>query len=253
MSNDYPKPQKSRFRTDIKKAQTVNEYMDKYYYSTLSAIENTIVVRSESGSDLDFAGCDLVIIKDGKVNMVDEKAAINYMHKDLGTFALEISYLKDGVEKEGWLIDEDKKTEAYILIWPRALGKSNVDNYEAYDNITVDEISYLECMYIKRSDILKELDSYGLSVERLKKITRMIRNSEVQSNNGRYYFRYKNSGKKCETMWFTISKGLSEEPINLVCKKYILNKLSQYYRHVNRDGYIDIEILYDKVSRRKKR
>ena len=105
---------KSHFKSDLEKEQKLSALLDSYYKKHLKHYGFKRVYdieRQRSGAD--------VILKrksNGKVYFVDEKAQLDYINDDLPTFAFELSYLKKGVLKKGWLYDTSKKTEFYALI-----------------------------------------------------------------------------------------------------------------------------------------
>ena len=121
---------KSTFKGDLKSERAVNEFLQKYLYSYL--VDDGIIDSFNSNTTLDqqHKGIDTImyIINDeteeaARCINIDEKAAIHYARNNLGykplsTFAFEVSYLKDGELKRGWLTNEKyKETHAYFLCW----------------------------------------------------------------------------------------------------------------------------------------
>lgn len=62
-------------------------------------------------------GIDL-ILKDKHLEkqfLVDEKAQLDYVNESLPTFAFELFYQKNGIQKQGWLFDASKKQS--FMLW----------------------------------------------------------------------------------------------------------------------------------------
>ena len=78
---------------------------------------------------------------------IDEKAAIHYARNNLGaeplsTFAFEVSYLKDGELKRGWLTNEKyKETHAYFLCWLWIKPDANKYNLGCEDILKIEVLS----------------------------------------------------------------------------------------------------------------
>ena len=104
---------KSSFKSDLEKERRLQDLLDSCYTKHLRQY------RFERIRDLDrqFQGIDVVFRRksDGAEFLIDEKAQLDYINDDLPTFAFELSYLKNGKVKEGWLFDATKKTDFYAL------------------------------------------------------------------------------------------------------------------------------------------
>lgn len=148
---------KSTFKGDLKSERAVNEFLQKYLYSYL--VDDGIIDSFNSNTTLDqqHKGIDTImyIINDeteegARCINIDEKAAIHYARNNLGdkplsTFAFEVSYLKDGELKRGWLTNEKyKETHAYFLCWLWI--KSDADKY----NLVCEDILKIEVLSIPK-------------------------------------------------------------------------------------------------------
>lgn len=104
----------SNFKSDLEKEKKLTFLLDSYYQSKLKQYSFVRV------SDLrqQHEGVDLLFKRKEKNALfyIDEKAQLDYINEDLPTFAFELSYLKNGKVKEGWLFDKKKKTDFYSLI-----------------------------------------------------------------------------------------------------------------------------------------
>ena len=148
---------KSTFKGDLKSERAVNEFLQKYLYSYL--VDDGIIDSFNSNTTMDqqHKGIDTImyIINDeteeeARCINIDEKAAIHYARNNLGaeplsTFAFEVSYLKDGELKRGWLTNEKyKETHAYFLCWLWI--KSDADKY----NLVCEDILKIEVLSIPK-------------------------------------------------------------------------------------------------------
>ncbi|WP_299113127.1 hypothetical protein [uncultured Winogradskyella sp.] len=99
----------SHFKRDLNKEQLLGEYLDTVYQSL-----NLHFERNED-LNLQHRGVDLLYPEKEGI-FIDEKAQLDYLNKSLPTFTFELSYLKNGEQKLGWLLDESKLTTHYFLI-----------------------------------------------------------------------------------------------------------------------------------------
>lgn len=145
---------KSTFKGDLKSERAVNEFLQKYLYSYL--VNDGIIDSFNSNTTLDqqHKGIDTImyIINDeteeaARSINIDEKAAIHYARNNLGdkplsTFAFEVSYLKDGELKRGWLTNEKyKETHAYFLCWLWIKSDANKYNLVCEDILKIEVLS----------------------------------------------------------------------------------------------------------------
>ena len=145
---------KSTFKGDLKSERAVNEFLQKYLYSYL--VDEGIIDSFNSNTSLDqqHKGIDTIIyiIKDGADEQVrciniDEKAAVHYARNNLSdepltTFAFEVSYMKDGELKRGWLTNEKyKETHAYFLCWLWIKSDANKYNLVCEDILKIEVLS----------------------------------------------------------------------------------------------------------------
>lgn len=145
---------KSTFKGDLKSERAVNEFLQKYLYSYL--VDDGIIDSFNSNTTLDqqHKGIDTImyIINDeteeaARCINIDEKAAIHYARNNLGdkplsTFAFEVSYLKDGELKRGWLTNEKyKETHAYFLCWLWIKSDANKYNLVCEDILKIEVLS----------------------------------------------------------------------------------------------------------------
>jgi hypothetical protein len=187
----------SFFERDLKKEQQLSLYLDEVYTSLhLDFNRNTDI-------NLQHRGVDLSYFHNGATYYIDEKAQLDYINTDLPTFTFELSYLKEGVERLGWLLDKSKITTHYFLI-TGVYAQDNTDLSQGFTSCKITNVN--------RKKLLAYLESVGLTTDKLNQYQQQIRVAdkkeavttiqEIDRRNGCLYY----SGQ------------LSEQPINLQLK-----------------------------------
>lgn len=197
-------------KTDEKIEQEVAAYLDEYFYSNplfWSAIRTKTRKKQVKGSDI------VITIPSKRIldGVVDEKAAINYVNKELNTYALEISSIdRGGNQMLGWLMSADSITEYYLFQWIKA-------DVESWRDITKDNITEIEVMLVPKRAICNLLKTKGLSYKKILEINR-----EIRAGRG---IQYQVKGNK----WYKFSLSTRkpvEKPINIVIDKLVYKKLA---------------------------
>jgi len=149
--------------------------------------------------------------------LVDEKAAAHFVNKNIPTFAFEIDFIgTDGELKEGWLFDEGKRTQYYLLTWIQAVKDVG---------FSCDDISQLEVLLVERQAIINFLKKFHLDMKRAKDISLELRlKNQIGSA-------YRNS---ISPFYFYFTGHLTERPINVVIRKIALVELSVLHKFVKR-------------------
>ena len=184
---------KSNFKSDLKKEQLLTKLLDKTYSSKLKHYS------FERIRDLNeqYKGVDVVFKPKTKAcsYFIDEKAQLDYINEDLPTFAFELSYLKNTVEKKGWLFDENKKTDFYALITA----------------IFLDGGEYSSCKItmVNRKKLLEKLDVLNFK-------NTSFQNYRSANSHGKIVIDQLNQKK--EGYLFLSSKNKIEQPLNLVLR-----------------------------------
>ncbi len=187
---------KSNFKEDLKKEKLLSVLLDSYYKSEL---RNYSFERVTNLSE-QFKGVD-ILFKHHKKEItyyIDEKAQLDYINDDLPTFAFEISYLKNGKAKEGWLFDENKKTDFYSLI--TAIYSDETDSYTSCKITLVNRkklISFLHTKGVNQTSILQQLNS-------------------LRGRHGKHGM--KELDERKEGYLFVSKENKSEQPINLILR-----------------------------------
>lgn len=262
---------KSTFKGDLKSERAVNEFLQKYLYSYL--VDEGIIDSFNSNTTLDqqHKGIDTIIyiIKDGNDEQVrciniDEKAAVHYAMNNLSdepltTFAFEVSYMKGGELKRGWLTNEKyKETHAYFLCWLWI--KSDADKY----NLSCEDILKMEVISIpkvktreklimramgskdiktfeKKSDILRE-KMIKRGVNRLElehQLDPLINALDDIPDFNKMHLKFNENlliAKNYPQWVLTLPEKLYEQPLNIVVKREDLINLANSYWVVTPEG-----------------
>lgn len=262
---------KSTFKDDLKSERAVNEFLQKYLYSYL--VDDGIINSFNSNTTLDqqHKGIDTImyIINDeteeeARCINIDEKAAIHYARNNLGaeplsTFAFEVSYLKDGELKRGWLTNEKyKETHAYFLCWLWI--KPDADKY----NLGCEDILKIEVLSIpkvktrdklimratgnkevktfeSKADILrkkmKERGVYRLELEH--QLDSLINALDDRPDYNKAHLQFDTDllvARKYPQWVLTLPEKLYEQPLNIVIKREDLINLANSYWIVTPEG-----------------
>lgn len=262
---------KSTFKGDLKSERAVNEFLQKYLYSYL--VDEGIIDSFNSNTTLDqqHKGIDTIIyiIKDGADEQVrciniDEKAAVHYARNNLSdepltTFAFEVSYMKDGELKRGWLTNEKyKETHAYFLCWLWIKADANKYNLVCEDILKMEVISIpkiktreklimramgskdIKTFEIKADILRKKMKKRG--VERLElehQLDPLINALDDIPDFNKMHLKFNENlliAKNYPQWVLTLPEKLYEQPLNIVVKRKDLINLANSYWVVTPEG-----------------
>ena len=262
---------KSTFKGDLKSERAVNEFLRKYLYSYL--VDDGIIDSFNSNTTLDqqHKGIDTImyIINDeteeeARCINIDEKAAIHYARNNLGaeplsTFAFEVSYLKDGELKRGWLTNEKyKETHAYFLCWLWIKPDANKYNLGCEDILKIEVLSIpkvktrdkliMRAMgnkevktFESKADILrkkmKERGVYRLELEH--QLDSLINALDDRPDYNKAHLQFDTDllvARKYPQWVLTLPEKLYEQPLNIVIKREDLINLANSYWIVTPEG-----------------
>lgn len=262
---------KSTFKGDLKSERAVNEFLQKYLYSYL--VDEGIIDSFNSNTTLDqqHKGIDTIIyiIKDGNDEQVrciniDEKAAVHYARNNLSdepltTFAFEVSYIKGGELKRGWLTNEKyKETHAYFLCWLWIKSDANKYNLSCEDILKMEVISIpkvktrekliMRAMgskdiktFEKKSDILrKKMQKRGVNrLELEHQLDPLINALDDIPDFNKMHLKFNENlliAKNYPQWVLTLPEKLYEQPLNIVVKRKDLINLANSYWVVTPEG-----------------
>lgn len=262
---------KSTFKGDLKSERAVNEFLQKYLYSYL--VDDGIIDSFNSNTTLDqqHKGIDTImyIINDeteeaARSINIDEKAAIHYARNNLGdkplsTFAFEVSYLKDGELKRGWLTNEKyKETHAYFLCWLWIKSDANKYNLVCEDILKIEVLSIPKVktrdklimramgskdvkIFESKADILrkkmKDRGVYRLELEH--QLDSLINALDDIPDYNKTHLQFDTdllTATKYPQWVLTLPEKLYEQPLNIVIKREELINLANSYWIVTPKG-----------------
>ena len=205
---------------DMEAERELSKFLDKHLYS------KSIFARAERTDDsgLQMDGSDIIIsvpslnITDA---VVDEKASIYYINKDLRTFVLEISFLNRGLHySEGWFIDDSLLTDYYLMQWIKA---DVADPWQVKET----NITEIECVLVSKAKLKAYFEEEGYSKEKLLQIAQEMRTSRKVMINP--------PGKPYR---FFYSIKLAEKPVNILLNKEEYIRLSEFHYFVRANDNI---------------
>ena len=185
----------------------IGKFLDIYFYPKISKD-----FKRFENKENQLAGIDIqfTLSETGTI-IVDEKAATHYINKDIPTFAFELSFkLSSGQAVQGWLLDESKKTEYYLLLWIKAS--------KTWD-LVLDDINEVKAILIDRFKVIKYLESEGYNSDKLERAVTKIRNNKLDGALGK---------NPHSSIYFYSTLRLTEEPINVIIKRKKLEELALY-------------------------
>ena len=192
-------------KEDSNASKEVEKFLDENFYKNeVSDFERFTDKENQlKGKDVKFS------IDELKEILVDEKAQVDYINKNLPTFAFEVDSLQRGRLIGGWLFGKRYETEYYLLVWIFADGEGK--------GITADQINKLDCILIERKKIVEFLEAQGLNKATAERIGGNLRR---KGEPGSFY------GDKFEFCKFYLSTHFSEMSVNIVIRKEKLKELA---------------------------
>ncbi len=206
----------SAFKQDLNQEQILNTYLDHIYHSKKLNFSRITDLEQQ------YRGVDVVFHHNSADYLIDEKAQLHYLNKDLPTFTFELSYVnKHNDIKEGWLFDRSKKTQFYFLVTAIFLkkGKSKL--------LTQNDIASLKITSVNREKLISHLHNKGLSRHQLDAYDFDIRNTLSFGKNSIPELNEKRAG----LIYYT--EHLKERPINLQLRlQYLIDhNIAKVFHH----------------------
>ena len=179
---------KSNFKADLSKELRLSSLLDTYYQKQLQGLD--LILKDKQSGDFFF---------------VDEKAQLDYINESLPTFAFELFYSKNGVQKQGWLFDVSKKTHFYALVTSIYSDESDVFTS---CNIT----------FVNREKLILRLHELGLNQSFLEELA--LDQKEVHGK-----LVLERLDPKKEGYLYFSSTNKVEKPVNLILRLEFLNRI----------------------------
>lgn len=211
MKSDY----KERRTKDERDEKIVAKYLDTYFYPTF-----TVTTTRNTDKATQIAGLDVTVTdSEGYNYTIDEKAATNWVGRNLQTFAHEVSSVNvSGITYDGWLLDFKSASDYLVEVW--------VD--DAKDTILTDytDITDTTIALIKKQDLWNYLKRKNISSIKLKELGEKLRNFNMS-------YEYYNGFKVTQQMNY------QEHAVNiLIPRDTLINTISQYAVRI-KDGKVE--------------
>lgn len=203
------------FRTkDMEAERELAKFLDKHLYS------KDIFTRAErtDSAYTQIEGSDIILtipslnIQDA---VVDEKASIYYINKDLKTFVLEISFLNRGYQiQEGWFVNDQLSTQYYLMQWIKA---NVADPWQVKEG----NITEIECVLVSKKKLKDYFEREGYDKTRLIQLSQQMRASQQKM--------LAPAGKPYR---FFFTQNLAEKPVNILLNKEEYIRLGEFHYFV---------------------
>ena len=199
---------------DMEAERELAKFLDKHLYT------KDIFTRSDrtDNASTQIDGSDIIIsipslgIRDA---IVDEKASIYYINKDLRTFVLEISFLNRGYQiQEGWFVNDQLSTQYYLMQWIKA---NVADPWQVKEG----NITEIECVLVSKKKLKDYFEREGYDKTRLIQLSQQMRASQQKM--------LAPSGKPYR---FFFTQNLAEKPVNILLNKEEYIRLGEYHYFV---------------------
>lgn len=183
----------STFDQDLNKEHLLGHFLDRIYAQLQYDFKRV------DDLDLQNRGVDLVLIHNGKEYFIDEKAQLDYLNHSLPTFTFEVSYLKNGKWRKGWLFDNRKITDHYFLITGIFTRSKSCEH------------GFTSCCItsINAKKLRKYLENIGLGWDVMSYYDAQIRSSDQKQNIPLRNLKEKEEG----CLYYSVQK--DEKPLNL--------------------------------------
>jgi hypothetical protein len=193
----------SKFNRDLLLESKLSKFLDTIYSELKIPLKRvTNLSEQRAGVDLHFSASNK------HDEYIDEKAQLHYVNKKLPTFALEISYEKDGIKHKGWLFDKSKKTTCYAFVFNIQANQSSDADLEKLI------FSGADIVFVKRGRLITELSKLNLDE------SACIMHESRMNDEG---MKRMDFGKFASMQ---ISESYKERPCNLVVRRTFLEAIS---------------------------
>lgn len=193
------------------------QFFDKIYSQRGYCFERVYDVKRQ------IQGYDVILEKDGRKVVVDEKCATKYFHRLLNTFQFELSFelcdkytrTSTGKRIDGWLINPKNKTEYY------SLGYVLSDQLEQFSS---GNINYFECIFVQKQNIMDFINKYVQDI----KMEHDIFIHSIESNKIPL-IRNKYSVWIHPKIKMVCQNSLAERPVSIIINKSDLISISDFH------------------------
>lgn len=204
----------SRRAIDMRAEQELAQFLDKKLYPEIVKGKSDSGWKRNYDIPLQKRGVDGKLIINGQSYIVDEKATLYYINRNLPTFAFEIDSYQGAYLTKGWLFAPEYLTTHYMLIYPNA-------THNDLRVITSNDFQNTTCIFVSRSRIVEYLKSNGYDQKRIEDDSCRIRAARsygknlIPGINDFYYF-------------LSTPSSYSEAPFNVIIRRRVLEKLADF-------------------------
>lgn len=196
MNNGFIREENKRRRSDETRSDHAHKMLERSFYGP-----ETTDCHGIQDKETQVRGVDTIFTYNGREYNCDEKAAVNYVAKNLQTFSLELSFIDRTNKKvSGWFLKEDSLTDSYIFMW-------------------FDKDSY-EMALVEKERINEYLESIGWNKDKLRRKSELIREGKDEN-----FGNIKKNGCKFS---FSNYDWMPERPINVLVPREKLVKMAVY-------------------------
>lgn len=216
-------------RSDTRGEKALGLFLDRFFYPGLCEIEGFYDAQRVFDINEQKAGVDMLITDArGKTIAVDEKAQLHYINAPRRTFAFELSYYNDKLKgiSDGWFVNDQNKTNAYILIW------INSARTDKLNRIVEEDFNEITVALIAKDKIISYLKQRGYPIHKMKKMAYELRDER----------RGTNAFMLSKDVFMYYSKqNYDEKPINVIIDKTILWGLAYGVYKVDRTRVVKLK------------
>lgn len=216
----------SRREQDMRAEQELTKFLDENLYDALEEHYTDVAWRRNNDKATQLLGVDGYLTLGNNDIVVDEKATLYYINRNLPTFAFEINSYQKGRLTPGWLFNPSYLTDYYMLVYPNATHNDlSVIKAEDFVNCT--------CILVERRKIIEHLESFGYTQEKIEADATIYRRQRncgklpIDGINDFYYY-------------LSYPSKYSEIPFNVIIRRNVLEQLARHIYLVNQ-GNVTIQ------------
>ena len=192
-------------KNDERGSDIVSKFLEKHFYIKVENYERVCDFERQ------VQGIDTIFYLNNKKYTCDEKAALNYINKNLQTYALEITMLnKNDKLTEGWFVSKKDINNSFLFVW------IDESKYNVLKN--VNDIKKVEIALVEKQKIVEYLQSIKWTIPLLLKKAKRVR-----YNRDEYLGNTNKDGCK-----FSFSPQCPEKPVNVLVSRKKLKEIADY-------------------------
>lgn len=216
----------------------------EYLRSKTSIFKEMGITEIVKDRDKQLKGIDLIcnlplIFPKSFFKLKNRKIDVKSIAKVIPTFSFEISGNRNS-GKDGWFINQDLLTDYYLLVYHQIENES-ASYTKNKQNMRLDNIQYTKAILVKKKKLTEYVHRYfnGRDLTEIVKEIREISDDKkginrfIVDKEGNLAKKRKDDEKE---LYITVSNQLKEQPINIIIKRTILEKLAEKIWEVDGNG-----------------